>query len=194
MLFWFLPWSPFYSLCQQISATSRVTRTVTLTVTVKLREMSFSQSHIGFYSPRSFPWWPGFTVSHSPADSEVLCAVITLPTVIKTHTVWGEHFICFAMVTNIATMRRLAQTVNLSVALTQNSPFTSSTSFWAARPCPCGHCQSASSLLKTSFGLGLQFLLAEVLAENASSAFKLLFKTPHISSWQGRAQTPAEKF
>lgn len=141
--------------------------------------MSLSQSHIGFYSPRSFPWWPGFTVSHSPADSEVLCAVITLPTVIKTHTVWGEHFICFAMVTNIAPMKRLAQTVNLSGALTLNSPLTPSTSFWAARPCPCGHCQSASSLPKTSFGLGLQFLFAEALAENVSSSFKL-FKTPSI--------------
>lgn len=75
---------PPYSLSQQILVTSH-------TQTVKLGEMSFSQSHTGFHSPCSLLCWSGFTASCSQADSEVLYAVITLPTVIKTHTEFGEN-------------------------------------------------------------------------------------------------------
>lgn len=122
---------PPYSLLQQILVTSHMQ-------TVQLEEMSFSWSHVGFHSSCSILCWSGFTASCSQADSEVLYAVITLPTVIMTYIPsLGRtfHLHCYSNCIK-APMRRSAQVGKSLVALTLILPLTSSIPFWAASPLP----------------------------------------------------------
>lgn len=129
MLFWSPPWSTL------------------LPFSANFSHLTYAHSAAGGNElqpvPHRFPQllftsmliWP---VSCSQADSEVLYAVITLPTVIMTHTLsLGRtfHLHCYSNC-NIAPTRRSAQVGKSLVALTLALSLTSSTPFWAASPLP----------------------------------------------------------